>query len=80
MTVEMKDERLILMVIRTLVEEWGPDQVSISVPRRWEDHIPAGYLGSVRLLFEQDRNHITVKAGSAISRTFRLEMVTSNGH
>jgi hypothetical protein len=74
MSVEMKNEKLILLIIRTLVEEWGPDRVIISVPRRWSEHVPAGYLGSVRLAFEEDRDHITVRAGGTISRTFRLEM------
>jgi hypothetical protein len=75
MSVEMKDEKLILLIIRTLVEEWGPDKVIISVPRRWSEHIQAGYLGTVRLSFDEDRDHITVRAGSSISRTFRLEMI-----
>jgi hypothetical protein len=75
MSVEIKDEQVILMIIRTLVEEWGPEQVVISVPRRWADFIPRGYLGSVRLVFEEDRDHITIHAGGTVHRKFRLEMV-----
>ena len=70
----MKDEKLILLIIRTLVEEWGPDKVVISVPKRWAEHIPSNYLGSVRLAFEEDRDHISVRAGT-VSRKFKLEMV-----
>lgn len=77
MSVEMKDERLILMVIRTLVEEWGADQVVISVPRRWASHISAGYLGSVRLSFDQDRDSITVRAGTSVKRSFKLQVVST---
>jgi len=45
-----KDEEKLCQVLRAYVEEWGPENVIVSVPEHWSDY-SASSLGRVRLEF-----------------------------
>lgn len=45
-----QDEEKLCQVLKAFVEEWGPENVVVSVPRHWQDY-STGNLGRVRLEF-----------------------------
>jgi hypothetical protein len=47
------DEERLCQVLKAYTEEWGPENVIIAVPRRWDGHVSRDF-GKVRLRFETD--------------------------
>lgn len=45
-----KDEDKLCQVLKAYVEEWGPENVIVSVPRHWSEY-SSNTLGRVRLEF-----------------------------
>jgi hypothetical protein len=45
-----KDEEKLCHVLKAYVEEWGPENVIVSVPSHWKEY-STGTLGRVRLEF-----------------------------
>jgi RNase H-fold protein (predicted Holliday junction resolvase) len=48
-----RDEEKLCQVLKAYVEEWGPENVVVSVPRHWEEY-STGNLGRVKLEFTTD--------------------------
>lgn len=48
-----KDEERLCQVLKAYVEEWGPENVVVAVPRHWKEY-SANSLGKVRLEFGTD--------------------------
>lgn len=46
-----KDEDRLCHVLKAYVEEWGPENVVVSVPLTWRQKHPTATLGRVRLEF-----------------------------
>jgi hypothetical protein len=47
------DEEKLCQVLKAYVEEWGPENVIVSVPKHWEEYSTSN-LGRVRLEFDTD--------------------------
>ncbi len=45
-----RDEERLCQVLKAYVEEWGPENVIVSVPRHWQEYSTSN-LGRVRLEF-----------------------------
>lgn len=50
-----QDEERLCQVLKAYVEEWGPENVIVSVPTGWKDYSD-GRLGRVRLEFTTQRS------------------------
>ena len=50
------DENRLCQVLRAYVEEWGPDRVVISVPKKWAGIRSNGHLGNVQLRYETEQS------------------------
>ncbi|HEY9871708.1 MAG TPA: hypothetical protein V6D08_21300 [Candidatus Obscuribacterales bacterium] len=48
-----RDEEKLCQVLKAYVEEWGPENVIVSVPRHWREY-STNTLGRVRLEFSTD--------------------------
>jgi hypothetical protein len=48
-----RDEEKLCQVLKAYVEEWGPENVIVSVPRHWKEYSTSN-LGRVRLEFSTD--------------------------
>ncbi len=46
------DEESLCAILKTYVEEWGPEYVIVSVPKHWKDY-GSNSLGRVRLEFSE---------------------------
>lgn len=56
-----RDEERLCQVLKAYVEEWGPENVIVSVPSHWQDY-GSSSLGRVRLEFStSDRVSIRVE-------------------
>lgn len=49
-----RDEDRLCQVLKAYVEEWGPENVIVSVPRQWKEY-STNSLGRVRLEFSTER-------------------------
>lgn len=56
---DKQDEKLLCETLRAYVEEYGPESVSVSVPKHWKEY-SSGNLGRVALKFDSD-NSIDIK-------------------
>lgn len=52
-----KDEQRLCQVLKAYVEEWGPENVIVSVPTLWKEY-SGNTLGRVRLEFTTERSVI----------------------
>ncbi len=48
-----RDEEKLCQVLKAYVEEWGPENVIVSVPRHWQEYSSSN-LGRVRLEFDTE--------------------------
>ncbi len=53
------DEEKLCQILKAYVEEWGPENVIVSVPRHWESYSKDS-LGKVRLEFETE-NTVSIR-------------------
>jgi hypothetical protein len=54
------DEEKLCQVLKAFVEEWGPESVTVAVPKQWQEHASSG-LGRVSLECTTERSiHIRV--------------------
>ncbi len=53
-----KEEDRLCLVLKAYVEEWGAENLIVSVPAHWSDY-PMSTLGRVLLKFETD-NHVVI--------------------
>jgi hypothetical protein len=54
-----RDEEKLCQVLKAYVEEWGPENVIVSVPRHWKEY-STNTLGRVRLEFNTD-NSVSIR-------------------
>jgi len=66
------DEDRLCEVLKAYVEEWGAENVVVSVPAHWSEH-SASTLGRVLLKFETD-NVVAITAGYAFSCHFEVKL------
>jgi hypothetical protein len=74
---KLLDEQLMVQVLRCFIEEWGPDNVIVNVPRVWQDDVEVSSLGRVRLAFENEDRCLSIRAGGdepVVERKFLLEL------
>jgi hypothetical protein len=67
------DEERLCQVLKAYVEEWGPENVIVSVPNHWRDY-STGTLGRVRLEFSTE-NTVSIRVEYEVVRlTYNVQL------
>jgi hypothetical protein len=70
----VEQEERMCGILRCYIEEWGPENVVVGLPRSWSRYVSAENIGRVRLSFETDDTVcIQVRCGDvAFGQSFGL--------
>jgi hypothetical protein len=70
------DEEKLCQVLKAYVEEWGPENVIVSVPEHWSEY-SASNLGRVRLEFAT-RNTVSIRVEyDAVRLSYDVNLVAA---
>ena len=71
-----RDEEKLCQILKAYVEEWGPENVIVSVPEHWSEY-SASNLGRVRLEFATE-NTVSIRVEYDFVRlSYNVELVAA---